>query len=1129
MQKSGHNMINIIFMGLTAFFLLASTLCQAQKRLFELLPSSVTNLKFNNKLKDTKEHNVLIYSNYYGGAGVGVGDFNNDGLQDLFFAGNLVRDELYLNLGDFKFKNITSEARISDNGGWSSGVVVGDVNNDGWQDIYVTRELYDDNSELRRNKLFINNGDLTFSESAEDYRADHDGRTRHATFFDYDKDGWLDLLLLTQPPNPGSYSTMLGTNLELPEYAPVLLRNTGNGYFEDKSKGSGIDIPGFPNSVSANDFNNDGWVDLYIANDFQAPDKLYLNQGDGTFKNTIELDMGHITYFSMGVDAADINNDGFSDISVLDMAAEDNFRSKANMSGMDPSAFWKVVNQGGHYQYMYNSLQLNNGIVNKTDSSSQEISFSDIAQISGTSSTDWSWSNLIADLDNDGKKDIYITNGLLRDIRNTDADKKVSKYIQEVIYNHIRNNPSFENVSIWDILDLKKALDILPSVPISNYAYRNNSGINFTNVTSDWGLEEESFSNGSSLVDLNNDGALDLVVNNINKEAFIYRNNSREINNNNYLRVSLRDELPILGCKIKILNEQGEQWYEFTSVRGMYSTSEQIAHFGLGSNKEIDRLTVYWNDGKVSELKDIKSNQHIIIEKGKVGFSNQQFENSSQAFEKIEMETLGLKFKHQENECDDYIKQVLLPHKLSQLGPALAVADVNGDGLEDVFFGGAANQASQLYFQDSNGSFSRDGSDVWEREKIYETIDASFFDFDQDGDQDLYVVSGGNKYMPGSKVYQDRLYRNNGNGKFERYNKILPVFYESGSCVRPGDFDADGDLDLFVGGRHTPWNYPEPTTSRILMNENGSFRDITDEKSKALVNIGMVTDAIWTDFDMDGNLDLMLVGEWMPVTYLRNNGEFFYDATDEFGFGNTTGWWNSIEQGDIDQDGDLDFILGNLGLNFKYKASEKEPFEVHYKDFDDNGQKDIVLSYYNFGEKYPLRGKSCSSQQVPMLNDKFGSYELFASSDLYDIYGKDELRTALNYKAKTFANILIKNNGGGDFDIKELPEYAQISSINDLIIKDFNGDKRPDILGVGNNYHAEIETPRNDAGKGVFITSKINGYQALFPSQSGFFAPMDARKTALITINNSKLVIVMNNDQAPSLFKVQNMIHKKSN
>ncbi len=1087
----------------------------AQNTMFELLPSSHTHVTFNNEIKDTKEHNILIYSNYYGGAGVGVGDFNNDGLQDIFFAGNLVADELYVNKGNFEFENITRRAGIEDNGGWSSGVLVADVNQDGWQDIYVTRELYDDKPELRKNKLYINNGDLTFTESSEAYRVDHTGRTRSALFLDYDKDGWVDLFLLTQPPNPGNYSPLYGTDLSAYEYAPVLLRNTGKGYFENVSKKSGLDVPCFPNSASAADVNNDGWVDIYVSNDFQAPDMLYLNKGNGTFENVLNESTGHISYFSMGVDIADINNDGLLDIHVVDMSAEKNQRIKANMSGMDPKSFWKIVDQGGHYQYMYNTLQLNNGELGKAG-----ISFSDIGQMAGVASTDWSWSNIIADFDNDGFKDIYVTNGILRDIRNTDSDKNFSKYVAKVAQEFVKNNPNAGEVSVWDILNLEEALDIIPSEPLANYMYQNKTGLRFEKKTNDWGLDHKSFSNGSAYADLNNDGALDLIVSNVNNEAYIFKNNVRKQGSNNYLRVALENTRHTLGSRVKITTGSKSQWYEFTSARGMYSGSEQVAHFGVASAGKVDTVTVNWSDGTQSVLVNVPVNQQVTVEK-KQSQKQQIAKKHSTLLKEVEGVSLGLDFRHEENQFDDYAKQVLLPHKMSQFGPAMAVADVNGDGREDVFLGAAASRPAVLYIQQATGRFVKDENPLWVKEALYEDVDALFFDADSDGDQDLYVVSGGNKYAHGSRIYQDRLYVNDGTGRFEKNEAALPAMLESGACVRAADFDSDGDMDLFVGARHVPWQYPEPASSQLLLNDKGRFTDVTKKMAKDLIRLGMVTDAVWTDYDQDGLQDLLVVGEWMPITVIKNTGDKFYNATQEFGLSDQTGWWYSVEQGDIDRDGDLDYILGNLGLNYKYQATANEPFEVHYKDFDNSGQKDIVLSYYNFGKQYPLRGRSCSSQQIPAIAQKFQSYDLFASADLFDVYGVDELKDALHYQAKNFAHVQLVNEGKGKMTISPLTEETQVSSINDILLLDVDGDSFQEILAVGNNYPVEVETPRNDAGKGVFISQNAGKSHWIAPRFSGFYVDKDARKVAEIRVGEKKYILVAANNDNLSVFEIK--------
>ena len=546
-----------------------------------------------------------MYANYYGGGGVGIADFDNDGLQDLYFGGNLVADKIYRNLGNFKFSDKTLSSGINDNGSWSSGITIADVNNDGLVDIYVSKELYDDKPELRRNKLYINKGDFTFEESSKKWGVDVSARTRHAVFFDYNNDGHLDLYLLNQPPNPGSYSKFFGSDLTLPEYSLQLFKNTGNNSFIDVTKEAGLNRTGFPNSVVASDLNQDGYVDLYVANDFDAPDFLYYNNGDGTFSYETESSLKHTSFYSMGVDSADINNDGELDIMVVDMTAEDNFRLKSNMSAMNPSTFWKVVKDGGHFQYMFNTLQINNG----------DDTFSDVAQFTNTSSTDWSWANLIADFDNDGLKDIYVTNGLLRDIRNTDADKKLGEFVVNFADQYVKDNPNQGDIDLLDILPLDKALEIVPSVKLKNYFYKNYGNLNLKNETKKWGLDQLSFSNGASYADLDNDGDLEIVVNNVNEKAFLYKNNTSELQNSS-LRITLKNKnnTPSFGAKVKLYYNNKLQFFETTNVRGIYSTSENMAHFGLGKTKMVDSLVVIWPDRTKSKLFDIRTNQQLTLQ-----------------------------------------------------------------------------------------------------------------------------------------------------------------------------------------------------------------------------------------------------------------------------------------------------------------------------------------------------------------------------------------------------------------------------------------------------------------------------------------------------------------------------------
>ncbi|HEA21700.1 MAG TPA: hypothetical protein ENH87_12365 [Pricia antarctica] len=1122
-------MFNILppnpFRTIAALVLISSSAFSQEPTRFTLLDNAATNVHFNNTIKDSNEANILIYANFYGGAGVGVGDFNNDGLQDLYFAGNIVPDKLYLNQGNMVFEDATERSGIKQDGGWSTGVTVADINNDGFLDIYVSRELHDKKPEWRTNLLYINNGNGTFSESAKAFGVDNSERTRHSTFLDYDNDGFLDLFLLTQPPNPGSYSEFFGTDLKSKEYHLKLLKNTGNGSFVDVSQSAGIDLTGFPNGVCASDINNDGYTDIYVANDFDAPDFLFQNNRDGTFTNIADAAIKHTSYYSMGVDIADINNDALLDIFVVDMVAEDNFRLKSNMSGMNPDSFWKVVDEGGGYQYMYNTVQLNNG--NST--------FSDIAQFTGMAATDWSWSNLIADFDNDGLKDTYVTNGLLYDIRNTDADKNVASLVNKTTYDYLQNNPDGGNLnSIWDILNIDEVIALLPSQPLKNYAFQNKGNLNFENKRSEWGLDQESFSNGAAYADFDNDGDLDIVVNNINQEAFIYRNNSERMENANYLRVRLVDEgnKPVLGSKVTLHTSKGIQYQETTNVRGIYSTSEQLVHFGLGNIDQVDSLTINWPNGKTTVQRNIEPNQTLAFDMNDASKDQKVKQRDTiitdSFFEEI-TESYPLQYAHSENDFDDFEKQVLLPHKLSQFGPALAVGDFNGDGLEDVFIGGAHGYAATLAIQGANGDFKPSNEDLWQKEKEFEDVDAVFIDVNGDGYQDLYVVSGGNEFVNNDLRYNDRLYINDKSGNFTR-DTTLGVLPISGSKVSAQDYDGDGDVDLFVGGRHVPNEYPLPATSMLLKNENGILKNLTNELAPEFENLGMVTDATWADYDGDTDFDLIITGEWMNLTVFENeNGEL--KSKTETGLENTSGWWFSIEKGDFDNDGDVDFIAGNLGLNYKYKTSPEAPFDIYYNDFDKNGESDIVLGYYNKDKHFPLRGFSCSSEQIPGLKDKIQKYDLFASMELEEVYGKKGLENSLHLTTDSFASSFIENMGNGSFKIRELPNLAQLSNINDLLVNDFNNDSFLDVLVVGNLYASEIETPRSDAGTGLLLLGDGKGnFEPITAMKSGFYASGDAKQIRVLSKGEAKVILVANNNNTLQIFdiKTKTATNKKS-
>ncbi len=1082
----------------------------SQVPLFKEIPPEESGLQFTNRVTETFEYNHIQQDVVFNGGGVALVDINNDGLLDVYLAGNMVSDKLFLNKGNMQFEDISEKAGII-NDTWSYAVAYADVNGDGFQDIYVTKYMYDP-PERRKNYLYINNGDLTFTESAEKYGIADMGHGTAANFFDYNNDGWLDLYVGNQPfvEREKKYQTHPEYNKELA--TDRLFRNNGNGTFTDVTDQAGLRSFHFTLSVTASDINNDGFTDIFVTCDYEEPDCLYMNKGDGTFVNTIHNAMRHISNFSMGSDCADFNNDGWIDIYTADMVASDNFRLKANMSGMNPERFWMLANNGYHYQYMFNDLHMNNG--NGT--------FSEIGQLAGVSNTDWSWSTLFADFDQDGYKDLYVTNGLVQDVRNKDYIIKRNAYMDSVA-------AAAKAQGIKAQIDPLVIAKMAPSVPLRNYMFKNNGDWTFEDVAIPWNLTMEGWSYGAAYGDLDNDGDRDLVVNNLNAPALLYENKANELLDNHYIRINLRSKTTgnnwfSVGARAWVFTGDNMQVAEVYPTRGYASSSELTLHFGLGQYDQIDRILIVWPDHKEIELFDVPADQTLTLHYEDAEFLNKvAFELKPPLFESFTRES-GISFQHIENEFDDYLREVLLPYQLSRLGPCIAVGDFTGDKLDDFYIGGAANQPGEFYVQRPNGTFSKLMPMTWAADSIYEDLAATFFDADGDGDLDLYVVSGGNEFPENSRYYQDRLYINqNGKGHFVRAQNALPEITTSGGCVVAGDFDGDGDADLFVGGRQIPGKYGYPTDSYLLQNEGGKFIDVTDRIAPGFRQLGMVTDAQWLDIDADQDLDLVVVGEWMPITVFENDKQKFENVTENMGLENTTGWWNRLALADWDGDGDLDLFAGNLGTNIKYKASEDKPFRLFVKDFDNNGTNDVYLGYYDSdGVCYPVRGRQCSSEQMPFIKKEFKTYSDFAKASIDEVLGERK-EGAIIQEAKLFESCWIENKGKGQFSVHKLPIQAQVSPVNGIGFADINRDGKQDVLLVGNLYVREVETTRSDAGVGcVFLGDGKGGFTWVHPAETGMYAIFDTR--CLGTLNNAQnttTFILGNNNMGLQVYRTK--------
>ncbi|WP_031426497.1 VCBS repeat-containing protein [Flavimarina sp. Hel_I_48] len=1089
--------------------------------IFTKLSAQETGITFANDLKEDIRFNGLQYEYYYNGSGLAVSDFDNDGLKDLFFVSALDQHALYLNQGDLKFKNVSSQTNIKDGKHFSTGVTTVDINNDGWMDIYISNSGKFTNPDSRKNKLYINmgtaeNGVPTFKEQSADYHLDFTDCSSQAAFFDYDQDGDLDMYLLNHYPSsyPGDKTLAELVNMDGDVANDRLLRND-NGVFRDVSKEAGIiqNRIEYGLGIAVGDVNNDGWPDLYISSDYTGKDHLYINNANGTFTDRILEATNHISFFSMGNDMADINNDGWLDIMTVDMMGESSYDVKTSMSGMNPAGFYEAVNLGLHHQYMYNTLQLNTGFLDKNS----VPQFSEIAQLAGVATTDWSWAPLFFDMDNDGLKDLFVSNGIKRDFRNNDFVNYVNKK-----QDSIKNKQQFDPKDY--IVDV---LDKMPTRKKENYFFKNKGDLSFEKMNDSWGTGDINSSNGAVYADLDNDGDLDIVLNNTDDPASILKNNAAEMNLGNYINFKFKGSKINrngLGARVIVKTDSSTQMQEVYASRGFLSAVDPEILFGLGKASQID-VEILWPDQRRQFLENVKANQTLTLSytDSKIAEKRSKTPQKRQIFTENQLEIAG--YSHNENEFDDYKRESLLPHKLSNEGPAVAVGDVNGDGLDDMYIGGALNHSGTFLIQKRDGSFTQTNHQLLKTASKYEDVAAVFIDFDQDNDLDLYVVSGGNENVEGAALLKDRIYLNDGKGNFQYKPNALPSIAISGSCVKPSDFDNDGDMDLFIGGRQIPGKYPVPARSYILENksENGKIRFELAENSlnDKLSSLGMVTDALWMDLNDDGFMDLIAAGEWMPITVFENkDGKNLEEKIEAYGLQETNGWWFSLNSRDLDGDGDLDLVAGNLGLNYKYHASLEAPFEVYAADFDNSGTNDIVLGYYDNKNLVPLRGRQCSSEQMPFIKEKFPTYEAFGKATVKDIFNNDQLEEATHLKAKTFASMWLENTGGS-FKVHKLPNEAQVSSINSTLLQDFDQDGNMDILMAGNLYAAEVETPRADASYGLFLKGDGKGdFKAISAAQSGIMAQGVTKSLRVISVGDEQTVLFAKNNEAPQFFSI---------
>ena len=1083
--------------------------------LFKLLSPDQTGVTFANTITTNDSLNVQTDVYVYNGAGVAVGDIDNDGLPDIFFSGNMVSSRLYRNKGNFKFEDITERAGVHTSR-WATGASMVDINNDGYLDIYVSVSGPEwSKPEDRANLLFVNNGNGSFTEAAAKYGIADTNFTTHAVFLDYNKDGCLDLFLLNNSPRDftrGVTSHPTGMRGNTPGSYNELYRNDCNGTFTNVSREAGIlRDAGYGLGVVVADLNRDGWPDIYVSNDGTPNDVIYINNHDGTFTNKADKWLKHASQAGMGVDAADFNNDGWPDIMQVDMMPRDLDRRKRVSGFMTYGNLFDTRSRGFRDDYSQNSLQLSNGVTKEGD-----VVFSEIARLAGVSHTDWSWSALFADFDNDGYKDIFIGNGYPKAVNDLD-------YM----------NALFAARDRRDVPRARRLLNELPSYQESSYVFRNNGDLTFTDMSKQWGMNQASFSYGAAYADLNNDGKLDLVVNNINGPAFIYQNVAPTDDGHHFLEVRLQGEPPRertggIGAQLVVTAGGIKQYVYYSPYRGYMSTMDDRAHFGIGRARRVDSLEVDWPDGRHQVLTNLAVDRLLIVkqtdaaDKRPADALAAAAAAPSQWFQPLSLQ--GLKYSQHAPTQVDYDVQPLLPYLVSRHGPPLAVADVNGDGLADVFIGGGNGVPGKLFTQRKDGSFAESSAgQPWDADKVYEDWGAIFFDANGDGRPDLYVVSGGYQLAPTSPLLQDRLYINKGAGRFVRDSQALPPMLTSKATVRVGDFNGDGRPDLFVAGRLSPRKYPYPTRSYILRNDGGHFPDVTEEIAPELVTPGgMVTDAAWIDFDSDGRLDLVTVGDWMPIQFYHNDGKRLRNVTQSTQLPPSRGWWYSLAVGDFDHDGRPDLVAGNLGLNYTYTTSKDTAFGIYATSSPGSQTTDIILTQKVDGKEYPYAGMATLGRDVYPLAIRFPTYGSFAQATMNEALGSAQLRQALHYEADTFASVYLHNDGGGKFSSYLLPHLAQISPIKAIIAEDVDGDGHLDLIVAGNLYDSEPNTARADAGNGLWMRGDgRNHFTPVPPTQSGFLAPLNVSGLALLNTPAGRALLVANTSDSLQVLRIR--------